>query len=291
MSDRTIVESARLIRPLSVYAKAVVSFAAEKDRETSELLELISCDPVVTCNVLKAANDPTLAIIASRSTIEINSQEEAFQILGERLFWGIAIGCCYQQTFEKNAEEDREVIWKHSLLTAIAARELAKFSTRPIKPSIAFTAGIVHNIGKLILSDYLKNVSKHTIRDLQLGNVPNFLAIEKSISGTDHTEVGGVISVLWNLPGQLTDVMLYHHFPQAALDENKHLAYLIHVSDFVAMMQGVGQSLDSFKYELHKDYKQYVSLSIRQFDKVFFSVSEEFMRISRAIFPLQESKT
>ncbi len=134
-------------------------------------------------------------------------------------------------------------LWQHSICAAMAAARLATRSTL-VEEGDAFTAGLVHDVGKLVLAKHVGERYQEVLRGEE--GLP-FLEIERRLFGTDHAEVGAMIARRWSLPGRLEEAIASHHDPgQAKLDPA--LAALTHVADWVAMMLGQGVGADGLAY-------------------------------------------
>lgn len=129
---------------------------------------------------------------------------------------------------------DPDEMWKHSLACAFAAKRIADISNQEMVED-AFTAGLLHDAGKIILDPYVvKHKKEFKQFDSQTG-LPLFEA-EKSIIGFDHAEIMSRACRLWRFPEGQVNAIRYHHQPSCS-DENK-LACMIHLADVLAKIAG-----------------------------------------------------
>jgi putative nucleotidyltransferase with HDIG domain len=128
-----------------------------------------------------------------------------------------------------------ENFWRHSLLCALVARHLAK-EARRCDPEVLFTAGLLHDIGELVIFNRMPEQAKEAllvVLDSQ-DEVPIHEA-EHQIMGFDHSEVGGELARLWKLPPLLEDCIAHHHDIENAKQFPRETA-LVHIANVVALM-------------------------------------------------------
>ena len=136
----------------------------------------------------------------------------------------------------------------------MAARYVSSKAKVELNPGLAFTGGILHDIGKGILSDYLHNSAPQLLENLQRQAIANYLEGEKNILGIDHAEAGFEVAKTWKLPDALQMIIRYHHAPQDAPEEFRPIIYAVHIGDIVAMMGGYGTGSDTLQYKLDGNY-------------------------------------
>jgi len=133
-------------------------------------------------------------------------------------------------------------LWEHSVTTAVAARVIAKKLGN--NDDLAFTVGLLHDIGKLVLSKFLEG-SQHDIEVKTESDGLSFLEAEKSILGVEHSEIGGRILQRWNFPENFVKAVWYHHDPAGA-NPYQALAACVHLGDIIAHNMGHAQGFESF---------------------------------------------
>jgi putative nucleotidyltransferase with HDIG domain len=141
-------------------------------------------------------------------------------------------------------------LWRHSLTTAMAAETLAK-SNLPIniEPPVAFTAGLLHDIGKLVFNHVLDENTQSAVRtQIKDGGLTRTEA-EKVVLGADHGEVGAHLLRGWKLPEDIVEAVANHHQPvsQPAL----RLSAVTHVANCLAHL--VGSTLGWEGYAVRAD--------------------------------------
>ncbi len=278
-----------MIPPLSNTTSQLMATIGEPQHSLNDIVVIIETDSILTSLVLKTAN--SAAVGASK---EVESVADAVRYLGDTVVAGLAMKSEKSNIYGKDlsgylAESDSN--WAHSLKTAIAARYFARrFSNGTVKESIAYTAGIVHDIGKTLLSSL---ISTDDMTDLQNCE---FLDMELKLAGVTHAEAGYMLAKKWQLPSGITEVIRYHHSPSSASDKFKALAYTVHLADITAMMSGTGTGVDSMRHTLDSLYTKYLTISERELEKAYFEIQLEYNSTFKAIqasflsFDSQEQK-
>ena len=88
---------------------------------------------------------------------------------------------------------------------------------------------------------------KHAFTKILDGDKTSFLDAEKEVLGFDHAEIASEICAKWQIPDSISQAIMYHHNP--AESPEKDLTYIVHLSDAIAMMSGMGIGYDGMQYE------------------------------------------
>lgn len=180
-----------------------------------KLAEFIETDQTLTAKILKSANSPYYGSAGKISTIEL-----AIVIMGLNTIKEIIISMVVRKLFNKIPTYlfDVKLFWEYSIFCGSASRLIArKIGFR--KAGEAFVAGLMHDIGILIIIQYFT----HEFREIeQLVSSGKFtmLRAERSVIGADHCEIGAWLAKKWNLPKQLVTAVKYHHSDPSELPED-----------------------------------------------------------------------
>ena len=131
------------------------------------------------------------------------------------------------------AEHD---LWRHSVAAALAAEQLSAYLFKPI-PRLAFTAALMHDIGKLLLGRYIGIDTLKEIQGIIESERVAYIEAEHMHLGTNHAQVGGEIARHWKFPPQLVTAIENHHEPDSDPDA---LLDIVHLSNTVAKLIGMG---------------------------------------------------
>lgn len=269
-----ILKSVKSLRPLSQSAARLLQIINNPNHNLKEVVRVVEVDSVLTANILRVVNS---AAFSRRN--EVTTVDRALPILGEKMVVGVALGICtshlFNEALDGYASEEGE-LWRHSLRCAIAARDIAEYSKDRVSPDVAFTAGILHDLGKSVISTYLEGNTHDMAAGADRGQFADYIEAEQKTLGTDHAEVGGIVAKHWNLPPPLMEVMRCHHAPADAPPEHRALVYVVHLADFVAMMGGTGTGADTMVYRIDERYKEYVTISRKELAKVLLRTGDEY---------------
>jgi len=145
---------------------------------------------------------------------------------------------------------------------------------------LAYTAGLLHDIGKIVLSDFFENEEfAAKVEDGAMDN-DDFLGSEERLFGINHAQVGARIAESWNLPQPLQVAILHHHQPSAAPDEFQELCLAVHLGDVFSMLAGVGAGMDSSRYTLDPMVDRFIrrdaDWELKSFPKLLGDIETEF---------------
>lgn len=174
----------------------------------SDVAEVISQDPGLTIRILRMANSPAYGI--SR---EIDSVAKAVTIIGTEQVRDIALATSAVHAFDgiPNDLLSMEDFWMHSIYCAIIAKYLAQ-QAKVNNPSGLFIAGLLHDIGHLVLFKELPELSRQCLEEsIDDNDDTELYKIEERIIGFDHLAVGAALAEAWHLPELLIDVIGAHH--------------------------------------------------------------------------------
>lgn len=219
---------------------------------------LISSDQVLTAKVLKLANSAFYAFPQPISTVNL-----AIVVLGFDVVKNLVIGISVIESFSKEVDEYFDVMrfWEHSIGCGVAARMLARMHGYHVSGE-AFTAGLLHDIGKLVMREHLKAEFVEVLGKVRQGK--SFLEAEKELLGVTHAEIGNWLAERWNFPAVLQEAILHHHDPARARREPR-LAAIVHFADLICKHGKVGFGGDDVKPPL--DEAVYDLLSPRLTDE------------------------
>lgn len=205
-----ITENIKNIPSLPEIITKSIELMQDKNTSAETLAKLISNDIGLTARVLKLVNSAYYGFPKQISTIR-----QAITILGFTTIKGVILSASIYKMFSPKGSDtlfDYKAFWRHSILTAAAARLLSQHSPINTGEDI-FAATFLHDIGKVIFAQYdWKNYShaykkSNTTPEITLKN-------EEEYCGLNHCEIGNLVAYSWNLPEIFCDIISYHHFPE-----------------------------------------------------------------------------
>jgi putative nucleotidyltransferase with HDIG domain len=171
-------------------------------------------------------------------------------------------------------------IYHHSLGTALIAEKLAQL-TRHADPTQAYTAGLLHDIGKVVLDQYITTHYPLFYRSLHK-ELSEILAIERQVLGTDHTQVGGLLAESWSFPDVLTDVVRNHH----ATGDGQALSVLtrvVYLADLLMSRFNTGLELERVDTSFLASRLESIGLSTDQFSLLADVIPKEVFEFTCAL--------
>ena len=265
---------------LSVVASRLLEMLSDEDVSLREVAKIVQTDGPLTARILRIANSAAF----SRGK-QITSLFRAVMHLGMRMVIGITIGSCATRLMNRpleGYEAEAGELWDHSLRTAIAAREFAFHSRKTIAEDLAFTGGLLHDIGKSVISDFLVGSGEKLAKMCADAQAKDYLEAERSVLGTDHSAVGSAIAQRWGLPQPLCESIRNHHNPSDSDPELRPLIYAVHLADLMAMLVGGGVSSDDLAYRVDERYQNYLDIKEAELNKLLVNVQAEFA-VARAM--------
>ncbi len=166
----------------------LMKIVSRENFEIRELISVVESDVSLTAQCLRIIN--SAAYNLSR---QINSIKQAVVLLGSRSLVDIAMSLAFKDIFTTSMNgylAEKENFWEHSVRSALAARVLAKRLHHPVNPDLAYTAGLLHDIGKAVISEFLEKHHQELSEKVGGKFMGDFLNIEQDILETDHTIVG-----------------------------------------------------------------------------------------------------
>ena len=200
-----------------------------------DVASLISTDQALTAKILKLANSAFYGFPRGIATVN-----HAVVVLGFDTVKNLGLSVSVLERFSSGSSDtefDRQKFWEHSIACGVAARMLAGKLRYRVQGE-AFAAGILHDIGKLILSQYFTDEFGGVLELARDENIYIGKA-EEQVLGVTHTEIGHWLAEKWNLPDKLVAAIAYHHAP-GRLKRDAELPSLIHLADFLCRREKIG---------------------------------------------------
>ena len=264
-----LVRQVRDLPALPAAVLRVMQTADDPKASASDVARALASDQALAARVLKLANSAFYG--ASR---RISTVSEAVVILGLRTTRNLAMATSCEEMLTREVSGyamQRGALWRHSLACGTAAQALAKRAgIRGVEE--AFVAGLLHDIGKVILSAYQREKFALTLRRTLEQGI-SYCEAEREIFGFDHAEAGARLLERWNLPSALVSAVRWHHTPQDA-PESSPLPMLVHVADAICLTLGIGLGVDGLAYRLQPDALSSLHLTEDDFEQVASQVCD-----------------
>jgi putative nucleotidyltransferase with HDIG domain len=147
---------------------------------------------------------------------------------------------------------EMEGFWRHSLCVGVAAKLLAR--KRGIDPKLAeeyFTAGLLHDIGKIPLNAVLSKEYMLTLHEADMERIPLHRGEEQTL-GLDHCAVGAMVVKAWKLEGAVGDAIVFHHNSEAYTGSSVDVLYTVIAANRFACLSDIGFAGDRYPDKIEK---------------------------------------
>jgi HD-like signal output (HDOD) protein/CheY-like chemotaxis protein len=215
--------------PPEVYFE-VMSEMQSDDASVEKIGELISRDPAISAKLLQLANSAVFGL-----QLQVVQPAEAVAYVGLETTRSLLLLAHTFASFE-NLHADgfkMEALWRHSAATGRLARIIAnEENSGPDIADQSFTAGLLHDIGKLL---FAANLPKEFSRALQVAQEKGCRPweAEMEILGTCHGQLGGALLSIWGLPLTVVEAIALHHLPGCRVDAPFGALTAVHVADVI----------------------------------------------------------
>ena len=216
------------------------------DFDMDEIAQKISLDPVLTAKVLRLANCAHYGV--SRT---IASTTDASVLLGFSTLRTLVLASGITGAMQSPEGFDRKAFWQDNFAVAAIAKWMAPYCK--VNPETAFTCGMLHSIGELLIRLVIPSESKKILEAVEAGG--KLAEVEKATLGYDYAEVGAELAKRWKFPEEIVNGIRYHTSSNL-LELNEPLAALTHLALYVHNSHKMAYSnqelLDNFPVEVAK---------------------------------------
>jgi signal transduction histidine kinase/HD-like signal output (HDOD) protein/CheY-like chemotaxis protein len=227
---KRVLKSLDNLPTLPAVANSVLNLTLDEGADTNRLVRLIESDQSLTLKILKLVNSASFGL-----THRVTNVGQALIYLGFSALQCALLSISVYDCFLKDPKADdthHKELWKHALACAVSSEMIAE-KTYPELKSEAFVAGLLHDIGYVVIQTYLPAEFEKIQRERQVAE-DDSIGLEQELLNLDHTLVGKWLAQRWNLPQDLVDVIWLHHHPYeslAPLGVNKELIGLVMLAD------------------------------------------------------------
>jgi len=277
--SKEIIDRIHDLATLPTIVTKVVSMMDVSSTTTGDIENVIKKDQVLTSKILKLVNSSFYGF--SR---KIDSISDAIVLLGFSALRNLIITSSIFNINHAGAQDVGTVIqnlWTHSVGCGITAKLISQ-KLRILDANEAFVAGILHDIGKVVICQHLKKEFKEIISLIRTEHISTVDA-EERVLGTTHCEIGKCLAEKCNLPENLAEVIAHHHSPADA-SVSRDLVALVHIADAINASVNSESSLDTIigridKYSLARlglteesaeDFLAELSIDLEDIDECSF---------------------
>ncbi|MGC8719648.1 MAG: HDOD domain-containing protein [Thermodesulforhabdaceae bacterium] len=213
-------------------AQAVLQKLSDPDATAKEIEEIILRDPSLAARILKLANS---AFYARARTVKTVS--EATAVIGFNTLKSLVMASSVREMFKVFGLVEK-LLWEHSVAVGFISRFLS--SRLLLRDSEEFfIAGLLHDIGKIILQIKVPNRMVRVIEELYDGERDDSTTLEMKIFGFTHAHVGQLVARKWLFSEDIEEAIGYHHWPGRARI-NTTMCYVVHLANVISHKLEIG---------------------------------------------------
>jgi putative nucleotidyltransferase with HDIG domain len=278
--DEIIKDIDNLVSLPSVGAR-VNKMVEDPSATAADIGKVISQDPALTARLLRVANSAFYGLSS-----QVNTVSRAVAVIGSKRVRDLVLATSTISAFEgiPNKLVSMENFWRHSLYCGTAAQILAE-QRRIHDPETMFIAGLLHDIGQLVIFRKLPKEAKQVLMlslegpdDLELHKA------EQQVLGFDHAQLGGALLRQWHFPESLIECAEFHHAPSQAKKYPKEAA-LIHIANCIATLAEIDSvtesdapATDPAAWTTTGLFKELIEPTVRASQAKFLSVQSLFVK-------------
>lgn len=257
-------DAVKHVRPIPQIALKVIRMINNDTNSMSDIAVELRQDQILSARVIKLCNSALFGMKA-----KIDSIDRALVMLGDKRLLQLVISASLEEFYSQAGYQGYSLckggLFQHAIGTGMIAETLAGI-TGKASAGIAYTAGLLHDIGKIALDQYMVNAYTYFYRRIRRGDIDLIMA-EHEIFGVDHTDVGSRMAMQWSLPEGLVEIITHHHLPELAVI-NPELTHLIYFADLIMSRFIVGQELEQLDTKGLASRLQRIGLNPGQFPMI-----------------------
>jgi len=228
--SQDVITRIRDLPPLPLVARKLLEVMADDGASATDVTEVLSSDQALASKVLRLVNSSFYGLSGQIGTVS-----RGVVVMGFSALRNLALGLGVASTIQKAARGlDVAPFWQHAITTAAAARTIAERSPGRADPEEAFIAGLLHDLGTLLL----EMVAPGYTAQIASTADTEILDAEQAHLGITHTKAGQKLLRHWRLPEPLGQAVRFHHHPDAFASDPSGLTATVALADAVAQVFG-----------------------------------------------------
>lgn len=270
-----VVKQIRDLPSLSAVVVELLSTMEQEDIDTNALAVKIALDQSLTAKTLRLANSSFYGMSSKVTTIQ-----QAIAVLGFHSIRTLVTACAVTGSFPENARTvfNFKGFWRHSVATAISAKLLA--ARLKFNPDAAFTAGLLHDIGTLVLAtrfpaEYARTLAHRKEHDCYVVDA------EQAVLGFDHAAVGSALAAYWKFPAAMQKAVAEHH--QIDGSEAMSLALLVHAANTIAHALDLSEDADDLAPPMEHAVWSALNLPDADWSPLFREIETTYAEMSQIL--------
>ena len=264
--------------PIPEVAMKLIEGSRNPDVSMRRLVELIKLEPSLCLKVLRLCNSAYYGLPR-----EVRSIQEALVYIGTDSLVNFILAGCFSRLYEEKQEGYGLApgdLWRHCVACAMATRRLAAGEEDGARAE-AFTAGPLHDVGKIVLNTYVAQEFDEIIALVENEGL-SFDQAEREIIGFSYTDVGGIIAKAWDLPESLFEAIAYHHDPSLAKNHSRLVAQ-VHLGNMLCLSMGIGLGRDGLAYTLDPGAISAIGLKSSDYHQLILEIHRDYRKATELV--------
>ena len=212
----------------------IIEVANDTSSGAEDLLQAVQFDAALAMRIMRTVNSSYYSLQNKVGDLKL-----AITLLGFKEIRNLAMTAYVAQLFKKGAgyaPYTREGLWNHLIAVGTVSRMIAQ-ATRKVPPREAYLAGLLHDLGLILIDQYLHQPFCQVVDGLN-PETP-LCDVEREVLGFDHAQLGEFVALNWNLPDHLIACIRYHHEPLIYDGPHREMVATVSLANFFCHAKGV----------------------------------------------------
>lgn len=270
-----IVRAAASLEPLPPTAARLTAIFARDEANVGEIERAVSLDPALTGQLLRVANSAAHGRRAAIGTVRA-----AVLHLGIGRVFSFAIAGSVRGRAQRALPElglAEGALWRHLVASALAVEVLPSVIRLPIPPE-AFTAALLHDLGKVLMTRFLDAETLGFLAEARALGAEAGIQAEREVLGVHHGEVSALVAQEWHLPEPIVHAIAYHGYPDEAEDL---ICDIVHVADVAATRIGMAAGSAPADVAVRPGTAERLGFTEAALDKLVPGLHERFAEVAQ----------
>jgi putative nucleotidyltransferase with HDIG domain len=269
-----ILQAIQDVKPIPQIAIKVLRMLQDETSCFDDLATEIRQDQIISAKVIQFCNSPVFGL-----KMGMDSIDRALILMGQKHFLQLVVSSAMADMFHDECRGYslcKGGLYSHSLSTAVACERMARSLSCRVSPDVAYTAGLLHDIGKVVLDQYVANAAPLFYRRI-LNEGQDLIAVEKQHFNITHPQIGMHLAGLWSLPEVLLDPIAHHHEPELARKQPE-LTCLVYLADLIQSRFATWQDLERMNTQRLAEVLSVLKVKPDRFSDLIDKVSDPFQK-------------
>jgi putative nucleotidyltransferase with HDIG domain len=255
------------VKPIPQAALKLIRMIHSHDYDIGDIAQVVYGDQVISARVISLCNAAVFGLPSP-----VNSIQRALVMLGEKQLLQVVM-LASVETYFTSATQGYSLckggLFQHGIRTAVICSVLAQ-TIGKVETDIAFTAGLLHDIGKTALDQHVAAAYPFFYREMTQEH-RQLISVEKELLGVTHAEVGMRLAQLWSLPEPLIECIALHHEPRAAA-RFPELTALVSIADGILCLFQTGEELEHIHADVMLDALDILGLRLSDMPRLIDAI-------------------